>query len=431
MRDPIYKRRRIAPEAAEFDQNCCRVNDFIVMSEANSNVYLIETDEGGILVNTGTGFEAPVIAHNLAKFSNVPLKYIISTQGHVDHVGGVAYFRDRNPGVQYIAQAGNAEHQAYDARLHGFRSARAAFRFTDAFVEVFKRYAQAGYTDINPQDRPTPDIVFEDRYTFSLGGLDVELIACPGAETNDSLVIWLPQHRIVLTGNVFGCPFGHFPNLVTIRGDRYRDALTCAAAAQTVLDLDAELLLYGHHEPVAGAELIRAELTAYRDAILHVHEEVVKGMNAGKSLPELQNEISLPSACEVGQGYGKLNWSIRAIWENYAGWFKHQSTTELYSVPQSAVHEDLVALAGADALTRRAREKMKAGELEQALHLVDIVLSASPGDLAARQLSIDIHEALLVNARTFCVTGNFWLVGWLENQLKMLRTGKETAPLPT
>ncbi len=157
----------------------------------------------------------------------------------------------------------------------------------------------------------------------------------------------------------------------------------------------------------------------------------MKGMNAGKSLPELQNEISLPSACEVGQGYGKLNWSIRAIWENYAGWFKHQSTTELYSVPQSAVHEDLVALAGADALTRRAREKMKAGELEQALHLVDIVLSASPDDLAARQLSIDIHEALLVNARTFCVTGNFWLVGWLENQLKMLRTGKETAPLPT
>ncbi len=49
MREPIYKSRRVGPAAAEFDQNCGRVNDFIVMSEGNSNVYLIETPEGGIL----------------------------------------------------------------------------------------------------------------------------------------------------------------------------------------------------------------------------------------------------------------------------------------------------------------------------------------------------------------------------------------------
>ena len=46
----------------------------------------------------------------------------------------------------------------------------------------------------------------------------------PGAETNDSLVIWLPDHRICFVGNLFGCLIGHIPNLVTVRGDRYRDA---------------------------------------------------------------------------------------------------------------------------------------------------------------------------------------------------------------
>ena len=40
-RKPIYKTRRVAPCAAEFDQHCGRVNEFIVMSEGNSNVYLI------------------------------------------------------------------------------------------------------------------------------------------------------------------------------------------------------------------------------------------------------------------------------------------------------------------------------------------------------------------------------------------------------
>ncbi|MCP5320359.1 MAG: MBL fold metallo-hydrolase [Pseudomonadales bacterium] len=390
------------------------------MSEGNSNVYLIETPAGGVLLNSGMGFEAPVHRHNLERFSTVPIRYLVTTQGHVDHVGGVQYFRDLHPGLVYIAQAGNPEHQAYDARLATFRSARSAFRFQDEFEQVFKRYAAAGYTAINPQDRPTPDLLFDKRHEFSLGGLDIVLLAVPGAETNDSLVVWLPQHRIVFTGNLFGCPFGHFPNLVTIRGDRYRDALTCAAAAQAVLDLDAQLLVYGHHEPVVGADVIRAELTAWRDAVRYVHDEVVKGMNEGKDIGTLQEQIRLPAECEVGQGYGKLSWSIRAIWENYAGWFKHESTTELYSVSQQSVHADLVELAGAASLVARAESKLAAGKPEEAMHLLDIVLNAEPGNASARALMLRIHRELLTDAQTFCTTGNFWLVGWLQQRIKRL-----------
>ncbi|WP_372758954.1 alkyl sulfatase dimerization domain-containing protein [Litorivivens sp.] len=428
MREPLYKTRRVAPEAAGFNERCSRVNDFIVMTEACSNVYLIETPEGGILINSGMGFEAPVIHHNLKRFSNVPVKYLITTQGHVDHVGGVQYFRDQYPGLRYIATAENEEHQNYDARLQPFRGARSAFRFQDDFIQVFTKYAQAGYTDINAQDRPTPDITFEQRHEFSLGGLELVLLAVPGAETNDSLIVWLPQHDTIFTGNLFGCAFGHFPNLVTIRGDRYRDALTCAAAAQTVMDLKPQRLLYGHHEPIDGADIIKAELTAYRDAVVYVHDEVVKGMNAGKDLHTLQQEITLPPQCEVGQGYGKVSWGVRAIWENYAGWFKHESTTELYSVPQKSVHTELVRLAGAQQLIASAREKRDAGRLEEALHLLDIVLSAEPENAEAKLLSVQVHQTLLADAADFAHTGNFWLTGWLENQIKLLQGG-ETAPL--
>ncbi len=43
-------------------------------------------------------------------------------------------------------------------------------------------------------------------------------------------------------------------------------------------------------------------------------------------------------------------------------------------------------------------------------------------------LSIEIHAALLTEARNFKHTGNFWLEGWLENQIKLLRGGS-TEPL--
>ena len=421
MRTPLYKSRPYGPSSARFGGE--RINDFIVMSEGCSNTYLVETPEGSILVNTGMGYEAPVHFKNFQDLSTASdnIRYVITTQGHVDHVGGVQFFRDNYPGLQYIAQAGNEEHQSYDERLRDFRAKRSAFRFLDSFVEDFGYYAAQGYTDINAQDRPTADLTFEDRYELTLGGLEVVLIGVKGAETNDSLIVWLPQHGICLTGNLFGCPFGHFPNLVTIRGDRYRDALVCAAAAQTVLDLDASLILYGHHAPIEGKELIRTEVTAIRDAIMYVHDATVKGMNEGKDLHTLMQEIKLPTECEVGQGYGKVSWSIRAIWEHYAGWFHHNSTTELFSVPSSTVNADLVELAGVEALVCRAQQKFNAGEAEQALHLLDIVLAEQPGCEQAITLAIAVHEKLLGEA------DNFWLTGWLENQIKLLRGGHTAA----
>ena len=46
-------------------------------------------------------------------------------------------------------------------------------------------------------------------------------------------------------------------------------------------------------------------------------------------------EIELRRSLRVGQGYGKVAWAVRTLWETYVGWFKLRSTTELYpdSVP--------------------------------------------------------------------------------------------------
>ena len=321
MRNPIYKSRPVEPNPAHFGGE--RINDFIVLSEAFSNAYLIETSAGSVQLNAGMGMEAPVIGRNFSDFSDAPLHSLILTQGHVDHVGGTAWFREHNPGLRVIAGANNPEHQAYDSRLAPFRGNRSAFAFTDKFADAFSYYQAQGHTDFPAQDVPVPDELVEDRLAFELGGTEFEVIAVPGAETKDSVIVWLPQHRICFTGNLFGCPLGHFPNLVTIRGDRYRDALVVAEAVATVRDLKPEMICYGHHGPVVGAQLIEDELTALHGAIHHVHDETVKGMNEGKDVHSLMRDISLPPELEVGQGYGKVSWSVRAIWENYAGWFKH------------------------------------------------------------------------------------------------------------
>ena len=121
MRTPLYRSRPVAPypvtEGAE------RINDFILMSEGLSNSYMIETSEGNIQINTGMFFEAPVHKKNYEAIATQPTRYLVVTQGHVDHVGGTAYLRKEWPGLKLIATSANAEHQAYDGRLARFRAA--------------------------------------------------------------------------------------------------------------------------------------------------------------------------------------------------------------------------------------------------------------------------------------------------------------------
>ena len=172
-RQPIYQSRPVEPNPATYGGQ--RINDFIVLCEAFSNCYLLETPEGNLQVNAGMAIEAPVIKQNFDTFSDAPVKYLVFTQGHVDHVGGTAFLREQHPGLQVVAQANNPEHQAYDARLAPFRSSRSGFAFVEKFSQAFADYAEHGYTEFPPQDAPTPDVLFEDRHQLTLGGLEVEL----------------------------------------------------------------------------------------------------------------------------------------------------------------------------------------------------------------------------------------------------------------
>lgn len=414
MTTPLYRSRpggfEILPASMPEAQ---RINDFIYASSGLSNSYLVLTSEGRVVINTGMGFEAPVHKRNYQAVDDAPIRYILLTQSHVDHVGGVDLLRE--PGTEIVAHAGSSAYQDEDERLRRARAQRSAFAFAGPIAKAGLA-AKPGGGPPPTQSKPAPTISFEDRHDFELGGLRFELLAVPGGETSESMVVWLPQHGICFAGNLFSALFGHVPNLVTIRGDRYRDALVFIQSLERVLALEPELLLVGHHGPVAGKELIRRELERLRDAVQYLHDETVRYMNSDADVWTAMREIRLPPELEIGEGYGKVSWCVRAIWENYLGWFHHQSATELYPIPEREVHADLVELAGGpDALAKRGREKLDAGAVPEAIHLAEIALNAVPEHRAALELSLAAHERLESEAE------NFWLLSFLRNQIKQLR----------
>jgi alkyl sulfatase BDS1-like metallo-beta-lactamase superfamily hydrolase len=84
------------------------------------------------------------------------------------------------------------------------------------------------------------------------------------------------------------------------------------------------------------------------------------------------------------------------------------------------VYSDLALLAGgAEPIAKRARERLEAGAPLEAIELVEVALSAEPQHRGALAVSLAAHEKLAEQ------TDNFWLLSWLRDQAKTLRTTLE------
>jgi alkyl sulfatase BDS1-like metallo-beta-lactamase superfamily hydrolase len=380
-------------------------------SPGMSSSYLITTEDSRIVVNTGMWFEAKTHKRNYDAVAPAPTRYIILTQSHTDHIGGVDLFRDE--GTLLIAQSNITACQADDVRIHGLRIRRSLPFFADVMGRP--GFARGDDAEIPPLAKPAePDIVFDRDCRFECDGRQFECISVPGGETIDSLVVWLPDDGVALVGNMFSALFGHFPNLVTMRGDRMRNALAFVESVQRVIDLEPELLLLGHHGPVRGRELVRRECERIRDAVSYVHDATVAAMNAGHDVWTAMDEIALPSALSVGEAYGRVDWSVRAIWETYAGWFHQHSTLDLYGASPEHGAGDVVALAGGtDVVAARASELARDDALT-AVRLAELALAVDASHRGALEAYRSAHERLLEEHGR----ANFWLVRWLEGEIR-------------
>jgi glyoxylase-like metal-dependent hydrolase (beta-lactamase superfamily II) len=375
------------------------ITDYIFMAKDISNAYLVTTADGDVLINTGFMDNAERTKGLLAPVRTGPLRKIILTQAHADHYGGVPAFRE--PGTEIIAERRFVKTWRYFDDL----AAYLARRSRKLWASTIKRSSTPA-----PPPEVVPDIVVDRRYAFEQGGRKFDVISTPGGEALDSLVVWMPNEGVVFTGNLFGPVFMSMPNLTTTRGDKPRLVQRFLPSLDTVRNLGADLLITGHGDPIRGAARIRADLDKLHAAVSFVNQATIAGMNAGKDVHTLMREIKLPENLKIGEFHGKVSWAVRAIWEEYSGWFHYDTTTALYGVPRSSVHADLAQLAGgASALATRARQKLNDGRPLEAMHLIDVALDAEPSSADALAVKKAALEALLRESAGTNLSETMWL----------------------
>ncbi len=378
------------------------ITPFVFMARDISNAYLVTTDDGDVMINTG--FMDPSNQDRnfglLHPHRTGALKYIILTQSHADHFGGVPKFKEAQTKV--IGGPGYVQADADMKRLQPFFGPRS-----------FKLWGSTMKRGSAPPPPPhvVPDLLVDRQMTVEVGNRTFELIHAPEGETVDNLIVWMPREKIAFTGNLVGPVWLSMPFLCTLRGDKPRLVWNYLASMEKLKALGAETIITGHGEPIHGADRIRADITKMIDAVTYVRDYTLDGMNAGKTVHELMAGFAFPDALKIGEFHGKASWAVRTIWQEYSGWLHYEDgTTALYGVPRSSVNADLAELAGgADVIAARARTKLDAGEPLQALHLVDIALGADANCHAAWAVRRDASQMLLAASGGSNLSETMWL----------------------
>jgi alkyl sulfatase BDS1-like metallo-beta-lactamase superfamily hydrolase len=377
-----------------------QINEAIFQATGFGNTTMVVTPDGNVIIDTSLIVNAPRHKRLLQAEDDGPVKYIILTHAHGDHTGGVNAWREE--GTEIIAQDEHYEFVNYQNRLKGMFSQRNAAQFPSLNVVQLSELEIAEGVDNFGADI-VPTIMFDEEYDFELGGVEFNVLHTPG-ETYDHLSVWIPKYRAAFVGDNF---YTSFPNMYTLRGTKPRWALDYVDSINRILALKPEILIPSHGDAIIGEQQIERELTRYRDAILYVHDKTVLGMNQGKDVHTLMAEISLPTDLDLGEGYGRISWSVRGIYENYMGWFDGNPTS-MFSTPVDDAYPQLVELAGgAEAVAMLAEAQIESGDLELALHSADIALRAEPKNIRALQARLAAFKALLA------ASDNSNEAGWL------------------
>jgi alkyl sulfatase BDS1-like metallo-beta-lactamase superfamily hydrolase len=379
-----------------------KIHEQIYQASGFGNTLMVTTPEGNVIIDTSLPATAPAHLAMLKAVSDAPVRYIILTHAHGDHTGGVDLWRESD--TQIIAQQNHEEFVHTERRLAGLFARRNAAQFPSIGGAALPANSPLLQEVTNFGGNIRSTIQFDKEYQFSLGGLTFQIYHTPG-ETPDHLSVWIPELKVAFIGDNF---YGSFPNIYTLRGTKPRWALDYVNSLDFIMNLQPEIIIPSHGEPIHGNSAISTAMSRYRDAILYVHDQTVLGMNQGKDVHTLMQEIELPADMAVGEGYGTLAWTVRGIYEGYVGWFDENPAT-MYPIPVDDAYPELVALAGgAERVAVQARQLLEQDNVMRALHLADIALSAEPDNAAALQVRLDALTTLLARS----VNSNE--AGWLN-----------------
>ncbi|NNF62121.1 MAG: alkyl/aryl-sulfatase, partial [Gammaproteobacteria bacterium] len=376
----------LAAHSDEFRRSIITVRDgvWVAVGYGLANSILVEGDDGLIVIDTMASLDsARAVAREFRLLSPKPLKAIIYTHNHADHVFGAQAFIDElaSPGTAVRVLAHETTEALVYRVVNVFRpilTARSFRMFGTHLNEAELVNAGIGkeleVTADSAFGFVPPTETFRDSLETGIAGIRFELIHAPG-ETDDQLFVWLPDLKLLAPGDNI---YKTFPNLYTIRGTPYRSLRDWSASLDRMRELPVEYLVPSHTRPLQGQEEINGTLTDYRDAISFVRDQTIRRINQGMTPEQIVATVQLPPHLATSpwlqEFYGKVSWSARSVMAGNLGWFDGNPATLQPLAPAQRAQKIAMLAGGDEALEQAAHQALADGETQWALELSDLLL---------------------------------------------------------
>nr|HEX4314872.1 alkyl sulfatase dimerization domain-containing protein [Kofleriaceae bacterium] len=364
-----------------------------------ANVTAFDTDDGLVLVDTGSFVLAEPTRQLLRRTIAAPARVAVWTHGHVDHCFGVdGYEREPAAGGQRVRVIA---HEAVSRRFARYRLTRGWNQAINA--RQFRTGVQF------PSEFREPDEIFARDLEVRHGGRRFEVHHALG-ETDDHAWVWVPDAGVVCTGDLFIWASPNCGNPQKVQ----RFPREWAQALRAMDALGAEVLCPGHGVPIWGAAAVHRALDDAASLLESLVDQVLALMNRGARLDEVLATVRAPDSLisrpYLAPVYDEPEFIVRNLYRLYGGWWDG-NPAHLKPARDAALAGELAALAGGSArLAARADELAATGgadELALACHLIELAAGASPGDPAIRAARAAIYKARAAGERSLMARGVF------------------------
>lgn len=109
-------------------------------------------------------------------------------------------------------------------------------------IEFAHEHIRQEYNDLKDIRVVTSDISFKEKLTIDCGNLTCQCLHFPSAHSDDSVIIYVEEEKVVFLGDIYNNDFYN---------NNYRDLEKTRALYNKLNDLDFEIAVIGHGEPIS------------------------------------------------------------------------------------------------------------------------------------------------------------------------------------
>ena len=255
-------------------------NSFTEIYFAGCNPSFVETSDGYVMIDSP---QQPIDAVRWRERmeEKAPIRYLINTEPHGDHISGNAYF----PHVKVVGQVKLQE--CFARYLYAFGTLdekRERFKETDP--DSVWLVGHPDYPAANP-----PTLTFTDTLTLHVGDHTFNIIHMPG-HTAPQTSVHVPEEGVVFTGDTVFSECQTW--LMTSDIDQW------VASLEVVRGLDVDHVVPGHG-PVTTKKYLATQRAVLLEWLNAVASAVARGWSRDETISRVNFAERYP--VDVGQGY--------------------------------------------------------------------------------------------------------------------------------